>query len=285
MNAKKTFIKTANKAARDFYLAEKKPDVTELRWMEVQERIRQNLVLIRNMYGMSQKHCADLLGLNPKYVNAMENGRYYASLRCVWLFSQMFYIPIGLLVEHEWGEEENQIWVEALMKIRQLKEKYGQVYETIRHNLMTLRYYYCLNQNETAALLGLSNSYMWALENGRYHMSFPIAYAVSRLFNMTMDDFIYHRFKEEDFNPFDWNSQHLNPIPKEEWMKVNKAAASNIKKLRIKKGLSVQQLADAIGYGRDAIYKMEQGKTFLRLSIVIDLTQYLNIDIDSLLKT
>lgn len=285
MKAKKTFTKVANQAAREYYSSEKKADLSELKWDRVRERIKHNLIVIRQIYGMSQQHCADLLGLNPKYVNAMEKGRYFASLRCVWLFSQLFHIPIELIIEKEWSDEECEVWKAALKKVEHAKKRHRELYENVRHNIIVLRYTYSLNQNESAALLGLSNSYMWALEAGRYHMSFPITYAVSRLFNVTMDDLVYHQFKEESLNPFKRNWQSLKPIPKEEWMKINQVVADNIKQLRKENGLSVQQLADAIGYGRDAIYKMEQGKTFLRLSIVIDLTQYLDIDIDSLLRT
>ena len=110
MKAKRTFMKMARKAARAYYSADIPADVSDLRWMAVQRRIRNNLIVIRKIYGLNQKQCANLLGLNPKYINAMEKGRYYPSLRCVWLFSQMFHVPIYLLVDHEWSEEEIDIW-------------------------------------------------------------------------------------------------------------------------------------------------------------------------------
>lgn len=110
MKAKRTFIKMAHQAARAYYSADTPADVSDLRWMVVQRRIRKNLIIIRKIYGLNQKQCANLLGLNPKYINAMEKGRYYPSLRCVWLFSQMFHVPIYLLVDHEWSEEEIDIW-------------------------------------------------------------------------------------------------------------------------------------------------------------------------------
>ena len=93
MKAKRTFIKMACKAARAYYSADIAADISDLRWTAVQNRIRRNLITVRNIYKLNQKQCADLLGLNPKYVNALEKGRYYPSLRCVWLFSQRFSIP------------------------------------------------------------------------------------------------------------------------------------------------------------------------------------------------
>ena len=164
MKAKRTFIKMAHKAARAYYSADRPTDISDLRWMAVQRRIRNNLIVVRKIYGLNQKQCADLLGLNPKYINAMEKGRYYPSLRCVWLFSQLFHIPIGLLVGREWRDEETHIWADALMKIGTQEMKHKQLYENVRHNLIALRYAYGLNQNEVASLVGLSNSYMWALE-------------------------------------------------------------------------------------------------------------------------
>lgn len=285
MKSKRTFIKIANKAARAYYSADTMANVSDLRWMEVQERIRQNLIQIRTMYGMSQKHCADLLGLNPKYINAMENGRYYPSLRCVWLFSQLFYIPIELLVTHEWGDEETRIWINALMKIEALEVKRKQLYDNVRQNLIALRYAYCLNQNEVATLIGVSNSYMWALEEGRYQVSLPIAYAVSRLFHISVESLIYQRFEEDQMNPFKQNRPLLKSIPKEFWIQSNQNAAHNIQRLRKRNGLSVQQLADAIGYGRDALYKMEQGKTFLKLITIADVARFFDVSIDSLIES
>lgn len=120
MKAKRTFVKIASQAARSYYSAGPKADISDWQWMEVQKRIRKNLIMVREGYGMSQKHCADVLGLNPKYMNAMERGRYYPSLRCVWLFSQFFHIPIGLLVEREWSEDEAKIWSDELRKMNQL---------------------------------------------------------------------------------------------------------------------------------------------------------------------
>lgn len=117
MKAKRTFIKMAHRAARAYYSADIPTDISDLRWMAVQRRIRNNLIVVRKIYGLNQKQCADLLGLNPKYINAMEKGRYYPSLRCVWLFSQLFHIPVELLVTHEWGDEETQVWADALMKL------------------------------------------------------------------------------------------------------------------------------------------------------------------------
>ena len=117
MKAKRTFIKMAHRAARAYYSADIPTDISDLRWMAVQRRIRNNLIVVRKVYGLNQKQCADLLGLNPKYINAMEKGRYYPSLRCVWLFSQLFHIPVELLVTHEWGDEETQVWTDALMKL------------------------------------------------------------------------------------------------------------------------------------------------------------------------
>lgn len=117
MKAKRTFIKMAHRAARAYYSADIPADISDLRWMAVQRRIRNNLIVVRKIYGLNQKQCADLLGLNPKYINAMEKGRYYPSLRCVWLFSQRFHIPVELLVTHEWGDEETQVWTDALMKL------------------------------------------------------------------------------------------------------------------------------------------------------------------------
>lgn len=117
MKAKRTFIKMAHRAARAYYSADIPTDISDLRWMAVQRRIRNNLIVVRKIYGLNQKQCADLLGLNPKYINAMEKGRYYPSLRCVWLFSQLFHIPVELLVTHEWGDEETQVWTDALMKL------------------------------------------------------------------------------------------------------------------------------------------------------------------------
>lgn len=123
MKEKRTFIKMARKAARAYYSEDTAIDVSDLQWREVQKRIRKNLIVIRKIYGLNQKQCADLLGLNPKYINAMEKGRYYPSLRCVWLFSQLFHIPVELLVTYEWGDEEIHIWTDALMKMRTLKMK------------------------------------------------------------------------------------------------------------------------------------------------------------------
>ena len=117
MKAKRPFIKMARKAARAYYSEDTTIDVSDLQWREVQKRIRKNLIVVRKIYGLNQKQCADLLGLNPKYINAMEKGRYYPSLRCVWLFSQLFHIPVELLVTHEWGDEETQVWTDALMKL------------------------------------------------------------------------------------------------------------------------------------------------------------------------
>ena len=121
MKAKRTFIKMARKAARAYYSEDTTIDVSDLQWREVQKRIRKNLIVVRKIYGLNQKQCADLLGLNPKYINAMEKGRYYPSLRCVWLFSQLFHIPVELLVTHEWGDEESQVWTDALMKLGKLE--------------------------------------------------------------------------------------------------------------------------------------------------------------------
>ena len=123
MNARRLFIKMAYKAARAYYSADTLVDVSDLQWREVQKRIRKNLILIRKIYRLNQKQCADLLGLNPKYINAMEKERYYPSLRCVWLFSQIFHIPIYLLVDHEWREEETRILTEALIKIGSARDK------------------------------------------------------------------------------------------------------------------------------------------------------------------
>lgn len=121
MKAKRTFIKMAHRAARAYYSADIPTDISDLRWMAVQRRIRNNLIIVRKIYGLNQKQCADLLGLNPKYINAMEKGRYYPSLRCVWLFSQLFHIPVELLVTREWGDEESQVWTDALMKLGTLE--------------------------------------------------------------------------------------------------------------------------------------------------------------------
>lgn len=121
MKAKRTFIKMAHRAAKAYYSADIPADISDLRWMAVQRRIRNNLIVVRKIYGLNQKQCADLLGLNPKYINAMEKGRYYPSLRCVWLFSQLFHIPVELLVTHEWGDEESQVWTDALMKLGKLE--------------------------------------------------------------------------------------------------------------------------------------------------------------------
>lgn len=119
MKAKRTFIKMAHKAARAYYSADTPADISDLQWMAVQRRIRNNLIVIRKIYGLNQKQCADLLGLNPKYINTMEKGRYYPSLRCVWLFSQLFHIPIGLLVEREWSADEAKVWSDELKKTNQ----------------------------------------------------------------------------------------------------------------------------------------------------------------------
>ena len=121
MKQKRTFIKMAHRAARAYYSADIPTDISDLRWMAVQRRIRNNLIIVRKIYGLNQKQCADLLGLNPKYINAMEKGRYYPSLRCVWLFSQLFHIPVELLVTREWGDEESQVWTDALMKLGTLE--------------------------------------------------------------------------------------------------------------------------------------------------------------------
>lgn len=121
MKAKRTFIKMAHRAARAYYSADIPTDISDLRWMAVQRWIRNNLIIVRKIYGLNQKQCADLLGLNPKYINAMEKGRYYPSLRCVWLFSQLFHIPVELLVTREWGDEESQVWTDALMKLGTLE--------------------------------------------------------------------------------------------------------------------------------------------------------------------
>ena len=123
MKAKRTFIKMARKAARAYYSEDTTIDVSDLQWREVQKRIRKNLIVVRKIYGLNQKQCADLLGLNPKYINAMEKGRYYPGLRCVWLFSQLFYIPIEFLVAYEWGDEETRIWMDVLMKIGGARDK------------------------------------------------------------------------------------------------------------------------------------------------------------------
>ena len=285
MKAKRTFIKMAHKAARAYYSADTPADISDLRWMAVQRRIRNNLIVVRKIYGLNQKQCADLLGLNPKYINAMEKGRYYPSLRCVWLFSQLFHIPIGLLVGREWRGEETHIWADALMKIGTLEMKHKQLYENVRHNLIALRYAYGLNQNEVASLVGLSNSYMWALEEGRYQVSLPIAYAVSRLFHISVDSFIYQRFEAGQRNPFEKTRHPLKSVLKETWMQSNQRVAHNIQRLRRQNGLSVQQLADAIGYGRDALYKMEQGKTFLTLVTVADVARFFGISIDTLIES
>ena len=121
MKAKRTFIKMAHKAARAYYSADTAADISDLRWTAVQNQIRRNLITVRNIYKLNQKQCADLLGLNPKYVNALEKGRYYPSLRCVWLFSQRFSIPLELLVAYDWGDEETRIWMDALRKIGALE--------------------------------------------------------------------------------------------------------------------------------------------------------------------
>lgn len=285
MKAKRTFTKMAHNATRAYYSADTPADVSDLRWMTVQRRIRKNLIVIRKIYGLNQKQCADLLGLNPKYINAMEKGRYYPSLRCLWLFSQIFYIPVELLVTYEWGDEETYIWADALMKMGTLEMKRKQFYENVRHNLIALRYAYGLSQNEVASFIGLSNSYMWALEEGRYQVSLPIAYAVSRLFHISVDSFTYHRFEAGPKNHFEKTRTPLNSVLKETWMQSNQRAAHNIQRLRRKNGLSVQQLADAIGYGREALYNMEQGKTFLKLVNVADVARFFDISIDSLIES
>lgn len=284
MKAKKTFIKVANQAAREYFSSEKKTDLSELEWDRVRERIKHNLTVIRQIYGMSQQHCADLLGLNPKYVNAMEKGRYFASLRCVWLFSQLFHIPIELIVEKEWSDEECEVWKAALKKVEHAKKRHRELYENVRHNIIALRYAYCLNQNEIAALLGLSNSYMWALEKGRYRISLPIAYAVCRLFDVSLDEFVYSQFSDTVVSPFEPRKNTLRRVPKAEWMQMNQVVTDTVKRLRNEKQLSVQGLADELGYGRDALYKMIQGKTFLHLEIIADIAQYFNVSLDMLVS-
>ena len=66
MKAKRTFIKMAHRAAKAYYSADIPADISDLRWMAVQRRIRNNLIVVRKIYGLNQKQCADLLGLNPK---------------------------------------------------------------------------------------------------------------------------------------------------------------------------------------------------------------------------
>lgn len=132
MKVKRTFIKMAHQAARAYYSEDTTVDVSDLRWRTVQNQIRKNLILIRKIYGLNQRQCADLLGLNPKYMNAVEKGRYYPSLHCIWIFSQTFCIPIKLLIDHVWSEEEISLWKTSLEKTEIRKKSLAELYENVR---------------------------------------------------------------------------------------------------------------------------------------------------------
>lgn len=57
----------------------------------------------------------------------------------------------------------------------------------------------------------------------------------------------------------------------------------NLKKLRLKKGLSQQQLAEIIGVSQQSIYKYEKHNVEPEISILINLADFFNTSVDYLI--
>lgn len=59
---------------------------------------------------------------------------------------------------------------------------------------------------------------------------------------------------------------------------VNKNIGKNVKALRTSKGLTQEQLAEAIGLERKSITAIETGRTFISCEVLVNLSNYFNVE-------
>jgi len=59
---------------------------------------------------------------------------------------------------------------------------------------------------------------------------------------------------------------------------VNKNIGRNVKKLRKAKGITQEQLAEAIDVQRNFITSIETGKTFISCEVLVKLSNYFNVE-------
>lgn len=65
---------------------------------------------------------------------------------------------------------------------------------------------------------------------------------------------------------------------------MNNLNVTNIKRLRICQGLSVQELADKIHVTRQSIYNYESGKQFPNKGVIKKLCKFFNVDVSELIS-
>ena len=58
---------------------------------------------------------------------------------------------------------------------------------------------------------------------------------------------------------------------------VNKNIGKNVKLLRTAKGLTQEQLAEAIGLERKSITAIETGRTFISCEVLVNLSNFFNV--------
>lgn len=59
---------------------------------------------------------------------------------------------------------------------------------------------------------------------------------------------------------------------------VNKNIGKNVKALRTSRGLTQEQLAEAIGLERKSITAIETGRTFISCEVLVNLSNYFNVE-------
>ena len=59
---------------------------------------------------------------------------------------------------------------------------------------------------------------------------------------------------------------------------VNKNIGNNVKLLRTAKGLTQEQLAEAIGLERKSVTAIETGRTFISCEVLVNLSNFFNVE-------
>lgn len=66
---------------------------------------------------------------------------------------------------------------------------------------------------------------------------------------------------------------------------IRKILGNNIRKLRLAKGLSQEQLAEAVGLERDSISSIETGRAFTSSETLAEFANHFNVEINYLFKS
>lgn len=128
------------------------------------------------------------------------------------------------------------------------------------------------SQVELAEAIGVSKSTIGAYETGDITPSLEKIYILANYFNVEASYFI-----EE-------TSDNANGMRTDDEKKITEIFASNVKKLRKKRGLSQTDLASALSVSTSSISMYERAEREPSLKMLVSLAEYFGVTIDSLFK-